>query len=240
MAGSIMKAIVVDDEAPARRRLARMLEEFAGVEVIDQLQDGDAVLHALASHTPDVLFLDVQMPGLDGLTLARRSRGLPPVVFVTAHDCYAVQAFAVDAVDYLLKPVRPERLIAAVERVRCRSGVVPAGVQEGPAVRVVTNARGAVRWFDAREITRFWAAEKYTLFRSDGVEQISEEPLQTLEQRLAGYGFVRVHRSELVRADAVLTLRVVEGGHEVVLSDGQVAKVSRRALFAIKHALGLV
>jgi two-component system LytT family response regulator len=235
-----MKAIVVDDEAPARRRLARMLEELAGVEVIDQLEDGDAVLSALASHVPDVLFLDVHMPGLDGLTLAQRSRGLPPVVFVTAYDCYAVQAFAVDAVDYLLKPVRPERLIAAVDRVRCRAGVVPVAVQEDPAVRVVTNARGAVRWFDARQITRFWAAEKYTLFRSDGAEQITEEPLQTLEQRLASYGFVRVHRSELVRADAVVALRVVEGRHEVVLSDGQVAKVSRRALFAIKHVLGLV
>jgi DNA-binding LytR/AlgR family response regulator len=236
-----MKAILVDDEAPARRRLARMLEEFAGVEVIAQLEDGEAVVDALTQCVPDVLFLDVRMPGLDGLTLVQRAQALPPVVFVTAHDCHAVDAFAADAVDYLLKPVRPERLIATVDRVRSRAEQrrAQSAAEERLPLRLVTSTRGTIRCFDAREVTRFWASEKYTLFRARGAEQISEEPLSVLEQRLSGHGFVRVHRAELVRVDAVQALRVAEGGHEVVLSDGQVARVSRRALQAMKQALGL-
>jgi two-component system response regulator AlgR len=142
-------------------------------------------------------------------------------------------------VDYLLKPVRPERLIAAVERVRSRMHQRKAqgAREEQPPLRLVTSTRGVIRCFDVGEVTRFWASEKYTLFHAQGAVQLSEEPLSVLERRLAGRGFVRVHRGELVRADAVEVLRVAADGHEVVLSDGQVAKVSRRALPAMKQAL---
>lgn len=115
-----MKALVVDDEDPARRRLARMLGEIANVEVMGELEDGDAVLRALERQPADVLFLDVRMPGFDGIGLAQRYVDLPPIVFVTAYDHYAVSAFELNAVDYLLKPVRIERLVTAVERVRAR------------------------------------------------------------------------------------------------------------------------
>lgn len=236
-----MKALVVDDEAPARRRLVRMLESIDGVEVIGQLEDGDSVLRVLESCRPDVLFLDVQMPGLSGMSLARQHEELPAIVFVTAHDHYAVEAFNVQAVDYLLKPVRAERLQAAVERVRARQGEKTAAQTDTrPAIpRVVSTSRGLIRLFDAREITRFWSSDKYTLFRADGAEQMTEEPLLALEQRLLKHGFTRVHRAELIRTDAVRALRSEAGSHEVVLSDGQVARVSRRALAAVRSALGL-
>jgi DNA-binding LytR/AlgR family response regulator len=230
-----MKALVVDDEGPARRRLARMLEAIGGVQVTAQLEDGDAVLRELERQWPDVIFLDVRMPGLDGVSLAQRGGDLPPIVFVTAYDQYAVRAFELDAVDYLLKPVRPERLEAAVSRVRAR---FPERASEG-VPRVVSAARGVFRVFDAREVTRFWACDKYTSFAAEQVEHLTDESLNALEQRLTPHGFVRVHRAELVRLDAIRALRMIDGSHEITLSDGQVARVSRRALGGIKSALGL-
>jgi DNA-binding LytR/AlgR family response regulator len=240
-----VRALVVDDEAPARRRLARQLAEL-GVEVCGEAEDGEGALRAAQQLAPDVLFLDVRMPGLDGLSLAQRYSGLPPIVFCTAHDEFAVRAFEVNAVDYLLKPVRPERLAAAVEKVRARGA---GGVSSGQAAalaglspnntRVVSAARGEVRFFDAATVTRFWASEKYTLFLGDGQEQLTEEPLADLEARLGALGFVRVHRGELVRASAVKALRSEAGGHEVELADGQVARVSRRSVESLRQALAL-
>lgn len=230
-----MRAFVVDDEGPARRRLSRMLEAIEGVRVIAQLEDGDAVLHALEREWPDVIFLDIRMPGLDGISLAQRGGDLPPIVFVTAYDEYAVRAFELDAVDYLLKPVRPERLGATVGRLRVR---FPARASES-VPRVVSATRGLFRVFDAREITRFWASEKYTCFAAEQTEHLTDESLNALEQRLSAFGFVRVHRAELVRLDSIRALRSIDAGHEVTLSDGQIARVSRRALTGIKTALGL-
>jgi DNA-binding LytR/AlgR family response regulator len=231
-----VKALVVDDEAPARRRLARMLETIEGVQVIGQLDDGDAVLRALETCTPDVIFLDVRMPGLDGMTLAQRHGDLPPIVFVTAHDEYAVRAFELEAIDYLLKPVRPERLLLAVKRLSSR---LAQSVSDHGVPRVISATRGVFRVFDARAITRFWACDKYTSFRGDEAEHLTEESLNALETRLAAHGFVRVHRGELVRLDAIRELRAIDGGHEIALADGQIARVSRRALPSIKVALGL-
>jgi DNA-binding LytR/AlgR family response regulator len=240
--------MLVDDEAPARRRLARMLEALTDVLVVAQLEDTSGVLQALAAQPADVLFLDVRMPGLDGMSLAHSQRGLPPIVFVTAHAEYAARAFAVDAVDYLLKPVRPERLVTAVERVCKRIASFAPAEPPAPASprvaapgppRIVVNTRNLIQLFDARAITRFWSSDKYTLFRAGAEEHLTEEPLAALADRLLGFGFLRVHRAELVRGDAVSALRIVDGHHEVCLSDGQTARVSRRALPAIKAALGL-
>jgi DNA-binding LytR/AlgR family response regulator len=241
-----VRALVVDDEAPARRRLARQLAEL-GVEVCGEAEDGEGALRAARQLVPDVLFLDVRMPGLDGLSLAQRYAGLPPIVFCTAYDEFAVRAFEVNAVDYLLKPVRPERLAAAVEKVRARAEGAGASPGQGAALagltpgntRVVSAARGEVRFFDAGTVTRFWASEKYTLFLADGQEQLTEESLADLEARLGGLGFVRVHRGELVRASAVKALRSEAGGHEVELADGQVARVSRRSVESLRQALAL-
>jgi DNA-binding LytR/AlgR family response regulator len=241
-----VKALIVDDEAPARRRLARMLEALTDVRVVAQLEDAGDVLEAVELHGVDVLFLDVRMPGIDGMSFAQSQRGLPPIIFVTAHAEYAAVAFGVDAVDYLLKPVRPERLVAAVERAskrfastRPREATPAARVAAPCPPRIVVNTRNLIQLFDARTITRFWSSDKYTLFRVGSDEHLTEEPLAALAERLLTFGFLRVHRAELVQSDAVSALRIVDGHHEVCLSDGQVARVSRRALPAIKAALGL-
>jgi DNA-binding LytR/AlgR family response regulator len=236
-----LRALVVDDEAPARRRLSRQLAELE-VEVVGEAGDGEAALEAVRALKPDVVFLDIRMPGLDGLTLAQRFTELPPLVFCTAWNEFAVQAFEVNAVDYLLKPVRTERLAKAVEKLATR--VASPGVEKAleaiaPAnpARLISGGRGEVRFFDARAVTRLWASDKYTLFFADGAEHLTEESLVSLAQRLAPFGFVQVHRSELIRLDAVRALRSEDGVHEVTLSDGQVARVSRRELAGVRQAL---
>lgn len=237
-----LKVLVVDDEAPARRRLARQVATL-GHEVVAEAADGEAALAAIAAHAPDVMLLDIRMPGIDGLTLAQRTKSLPPIIFCTAWSEFAVQAFEVNAVDYLLKPVREERLGVALGRV---TRVAAAGVARALEIvapvsptRLITSERGAVRFFDAREVTRFWASDKYTSFRAEGAEHLIEESLVTLGERLAPFGFVQVHRAELVRLDAVRSLRSEDGVHELELQDGQVARVSRRELGTVRKALGL-
>jgi DNA-binding LytR/AlgR family response regulator len=236
-----MRVLVVDDEAPARRRLERQLIEL-GHQLVAEAGDGEGALEAIRLHAPDVMLLDIRMPGLDGLTLVQRSRSLPPVIFCTAWSDFAVQAFEVNAIDYLLKPVRTERLGQALSRVNARP-VALAKVLEVVApispTRLVTATRGTVRFFDAREVTRFWASEKYTLFRADGAEHLLEESLVALSARLAPFGFLQVHRGELVQISAVRSLKNADGVHEVELADGQLARVSRRELATVRRVLGL-
>jgi DNA-binding LytR/AlgR family response regulator len=230
-----LRALIVDDEAPARRRLARMLAQLEAVTVAGEAADGEEALRQVDVLRPDVVFLDVRMPALDGLAFAQRAATLPPIVFITAHDTFAVQAFEVCATDYLLKPVRLERLSAAVEKVR--SEAVPLPPLSGS--RIVSSARGEVRFFEAKEISRFWASDKYTVFRDGGEEHLTEEPLSTLEARLAPFGFLRIHRAELVNLAKVKALRGTDGMHSLELADGQQARVSRRFLPDVRRALGL-
>jgi DNA-binding LytR/AlgR family response regulator len=240
-----VKVLVVDDEAPARRRIIGMLAKLPGVELAGEAQDSLTALAEIERARPDVVLLDISMPGLDGLALVARYAGLPPVVFVTAHDQYAVRAFEVNAVDYLLKPVRPERLAAALRRVVERTAATGDGFRalaidaRSEEPRVVTRERGKVRLFDAAAITRFWAVDKYTAFVVDGEEHLTEEPLSLLEERLAPHGFIRVHRAELVAQTAIRTLTTRLGSHEAQLYDGQVARVSRRFVAALKTRLGV-
>jgi DNA-binding LytR/AlgR family response regulator len=236
--------LIVDDEALARQRLRRLLGQQPGVEVVGEAEDAEETLLRVAERNPDLLFLDVRLPGLDGLSLAARHADLPPVIFVTAHDEYAVRAFEVNAVDYLLKPVRAERLAQALARARGRTEGHQAAFQaltaRAPAIpRVVALGRGVLRLFDARAVARFWSSDKYTVFLADGVEQLTQEPLVELETRLATHGFLRVHRAELINVAQVRALHVVEGIHEVELLDGQRARVSRRLLGHLRSALGL-
>lgn len=170
---------------------------------------------------------------------------MPPIIFVTAHAGFALKAFELHALDYLLKPVRLERLQAAVEHARALQGAI-RGRQKAlellaPAQqssKVITRARGELRIFDAKRISRFSALDKYVSFEEDGQQQLIEESLNQLEVRLAPFGFLRVHRAELVNLNRLRALRSQDGIHEVELEDGQVARVSRRFLADVKRALG--
>ena len=247
-----MNVLIVDDEPSARRRLIRMLDRIDGVQVAGEAADGEEALQKIAALSPDVVLLDIHMPRLDGMTLAKTATDLPPIIFITAYNEHAVEAFEACAVDYLMKPVNAARLEQALAKVR-RQQVDSEAVmsllermasqkparEPGDACRVLVKQGDTVRMFDARGIARFYAADKYSAFVSDGHEYLLEESLNTLEQRLAPHDFVRLHRAELINLKQVAALRSDGGGGEVELKDGQTARVSRRHLPILKRALGI-
>jgi len=244
-----MRAVVADDEELARRRLVRLIQSLGSIEVVGEATDGNDALAQVRSLQPDVLFLDVRMPELDGIELATRNVMLPSIVFTTAYDEFAVHAFEVEAVDYLLKPITAERLSVAVQRVRqsrlstsvCIASAMRAAV-DAPAAslpRVTAKSRGAIHLFDARQVTRFYALDKYTAFQVAGREHLTQESLGSLEERLQGYGFLRIHRAELVNLALVRVLHDTECGYELELSDGQRSRVSRRLSATLKEVLGI-
>lgn len=217
-----MRALVVDDEAPARRRLLRMLDRSEAVESAAEAASAEDALLAIRRRPPDVVFLDIRMPDMDGLDLAAKCEHRTSIVFVTAHAEHAARAFDLDSIDYLLKPVRFERLTKALERVRARRANVE------PEPKIVAHERGEMVIVSAASVSRFRAHDKYVAFFADGREHLTDESLASLEQRLARSGFLRVHRGELVRLDAVDALRTEGGVHSLLLKDGQVVPVSRR------------
>lgn len=260
----MLRALIVDDEPPARRRLMRLFEKLAidsalpKLEVVGEAGDGEEALAMIAKTAPNLLFLDINMPGLDGLSLAQRYHGLPPIVFSTAFDQHAVAAFAVHAVDYLLKPIAAERLAQAVARVAQRwNALAPPTAAESTACdatasvfaalemrtgssqapRIVVSDRGSLRLFHASAVTRFWSSDKYTAFLAEGREQLTQESLVELEARLGSYGFLRIHRGELVNLRRIQALHPKEGTYELELDDDQRARVSRRLLPQLRVAL---
>ncbi len=245
-----MRVLVVDDEPIARRRLVRMLQRLPNVEVAGQASDGVEALGRIDELRPDLVLLDIRMPGLDGIAVASSSQSLPPIVFTTAYSEYAVDAFDIAAVDYLLKPIKRERLEAALERARSRTAA-PDGAQLERLVEQLTHARpvepapvtarlgATVHVFDPREISRFYASSKYTLFCRDGREYVLDETLASLEQRLADVGFLRVHRSELVNLKRIRALRTEDDRTFVELAGGETALVSRRLAGGLRERLGI-
>ena len=201
----MIAALIVDDEAPARDELRYLLGAHPDVVVVGEAPSPRAALELLGEAKPDVVFLDVEMPGATGLSLAPlvRERAAPPaVVFVTAHAEYAVDAFAVEAFDYLLKPVDPERLARVLERLRERS--VPGDV--GPLAKVAVVAPGGRELVDFDQIYYVQAEGDYSRVHTYDRSYLSTDALGELERKL-GAGFARVHRSYLVNLAKVSRVR---------------------------------
>lgn len=235
-----MKILVVDDEPVARERLERALVQIEAGHEVTQAGNAREALTRIGLERPDVVLLDIEMPGVDGLTLAALPT-LPPVILVTAHADRALAAFEAGVVDYLVKPVSRARLMQALERVGARQ--TPAGASTTSATEPtpwrLTVVDGSLRRFvDARDVDCFHAEEKYVRFAVGGREHLVRESLDALEDRLGALGFVRAHRAALVRIDAVQAFDQAAGG-TVVLRSGQQVPVSRRSLAAVRRALGL-
>lgn len=239
-----MKVLIVDDEAPARLRLAALLAQIDDppVQLAGEAADADAALRWLRLAEADVLLLDIRMPGRSGIALAQALRTMaraPAVVFVTAHAEHAVGAFELDAVDYLTKPVRRERLQAALQRVQQRR----RAAAEAPVL--VVHDRGRVLRLPVADVLYLKAELKYVTLRTADASYLLDDALADLEQRLAALGapFVRVHRNALVARHAVRALeKRSDDGDEgwavrVSPSDEWLA-VSRRQLPLVREALG--
>lgn len=234
-----MRVLIADDEDHARRRLSRLLEGL-DVQVVDALSRGIDVPPAVAKHRPDALFLDIDMPGLDGLSIAETIPEAPPIVFVSGHRELAIEAYELAAVDYILKPVTRERLAKTLKRLHALSGprgntgfVPPTGHW---MLRVVDGE--LERFVDAREVEVFFASAKYTEFVFEGRELLTRQSISELERQLHGLGFLRVRRDALVRVDAITGVRRT-GGLELLLRGGASVVVARRAVSQVRRALGL-
>lgn len=241
-----MRLMIVDDEAPARARLVQLLAEEAGHEVVAEAESGPAALAALDSAQPDILLLDIRMPGMDGLEVARHLAGLeqaPAVVFTTAYDEFALAAFDAGAVAYLLKPVRRERLLAALARASRLTRAQLGALDQRPALsrarrHICARVRGELRLVAIEEVACFRADHKYVTVCHSGGELLIEESLKHLEEEF-GSRFLRVHRNALVSLDHVAALeRSPDGGARLRLRGvAEPLEVSRRALAEVKDRL---
>ena len=236
----MIRAVVVDDEVHAREELALLLGQVGGVTVVGAAGDAVEGLSAVRRERPDALFLDVQMPALTGFDLLAMldPEELPPVVFVTAHDEFAVRAFEACAVDYLLKPVELERLARCVERLRRGLTPHPPEALAPPLRRIPCLAGKAIKLVDVADVQLVRSSEAGVyVVNVRGEHFFTELTLRVLEERV---GLVRCHKQHLVNADAVDQLEPGEDeGATVRTRSGLSVPVSRRFLPALKARLGL-
>lgn len=253
-----MRVLLVDDEELALDRLRTFFADIAGVEVVGQAQDGDEALEQIRELKPDLVILDVQMPGRNGLRTAAEMdiEPRPELVFITAHEHYAPDAFDVDAADYLLKPVRFDRLRQAVDRARRRRALRDQAERAGRLEQEVEALRhgSAVQaddagfWVPERDGQRRvpidsidWieAARDYVLLHTDIRSHLLRTTMASLEEKLAGTRLVRVHRSAFVRPDKVSEVKRANRSLTLVLADGSNVQVGPSYIDAIKQALKL-
>ena len=249
-----MKILIVDDEPLARLRLRSLLDGLLettpelALTITAEAADADEALHALRDQAADVVLLDIGLPGRDGLRLSSALKALPQppaVVFVTAHAEHAVQAFELEALDYLTKPVRRERLLAALQRVQQRlASMTPAIANAAPDPVLVVSDRGRVLRLPVREVLVLKAEQKYVTLRTAAHTHVLDDALSDLELRL-GAAFVRIHRNALVAVRAVRALELrgvakdidADGWAVLVAPLDEWLPVSRRQVAAVRAAL---
>jgi two-component system LytT family response regulator len=253
-----MRAFLVDDEPLALKRLRRLLNETGRVEIVGESSDPEKAPAELRVLCPDVLFLDIQMPGLSGFDLlARLGNPQPLVVFTTAYDQYALKAFEVNSVDYLLKPVEPaqlERAIAKLARLLAGSEErvdVPSLLSQMRAMieakqpeylmRVASRVGDKVEFVDVEQVSHFYAKDKLTFAAASGKDHAIDLTITELEQKLDPRNWVRIHRSTLIHVEAVKELHSWFGGKLLVrLKDGRTElQVARERASDVKAKLGL-
>ena len=240
-----MRVLIADDEPLARERLRDLLAAMPGIELVAEAGDGREALHACAEHNPDLVLLDIAMPGIDGLETARHLAAFEPrpaVVFCTAFDAHALSAFEAQAIDYLVKPVRPERLAAALERVRTfaagRAHAVEPQRHEQHRTHLCARLRGSLRLIPIEDVHYLQAEEKYVVVHHARGEDLIEESLKSLEEEF-GDRFVRIHRNCLVARHEIIELKRAADGHvQAVLRHGaHPLEVSRRCVAGLRDTV---
>lgn len=242
----MIRILIADDESPARDKLQRWLGELHDIEVIASAEDGLQAAASIDRLRPDVVFLDIQMPGLSGLEVAAQleQQTAPLIVFVTAYDEHAVKAFDLSAIDYLLKPYDKERLLKAVTRVRDRLGdrqsrpaaVATARAQTGSSERLLVPEGERLQLIDSSAIDWLEADDNYVHVHTQNRKYLLRRTLQDLLMQLGEQRFARIHKSAAVNIASVASLTpLFKGDYEVSLRSGVVLRLSRRykdALFA--------
>ncbi len=249
-----IRALVVDDEAVARRRIRRLLGPETDIAVVGECGDGASAIEAITTARPHIVFLDVQMPERDGFEViqALEPGELPAIVFVTAFDRYALRAFDVHAIDYLLKPFTRERFRTAISRARERIAhrredegltALVAELRARYITRLAVNAGNRTVLVDCADVEWIEAADNYVKLHVGAREYLARDTLTALEQRLDPAAFARIHRSAIVRLDRVAGIRPathgdlhleLRGGARLTLSRTFRDRVESRLLFLRK------
>ncbi len=238
---TLVRVLIVDDEPPARRRLKALLKDEPDTEIVGECEDGEAAVAAVTRLAPDVMFLDVQMPGMDGFAVieALGAERCPAIVFVTAYDQYALQAFDVHAIDYLLKPFDRKRLRRALARARVlatqerdvgrRVLAAMADFRSGrPQERIAIKSRGRVYFVRLEDISWMEASGHYVTLHAGRERHLIRDTIQEMEARLDPDRFVRIHRSTIVNVDCIKELLPsFHGEYTIVLRDGTRLSSSR-------------
>lgn len=239
-----MRILVVDDEPLARERLANLVADIPGHEVCCEAGNGIEAMKAFDSERPDAVLLDIRMPGMDGLEVARHLSGTedaPAIIFTTAYGEHALEAFDAQAIDYLLKPVKQERLEQALEKAHRLTAAQSQVVEEASdeqRTHICARIRGNLKLIPLQEVLYFQADQKYVTVRFKEGEVLIEESLKSLEDEFSGQ-FMRIHRNALVARDKVVGMeKMPEGGHLIVLKDiGAPLEVSRRHVAEVRKFL---
>ena len=246
-----LDVLVVDDEPPARERLCRLLAEIGTVKVVGEAGDGAQAVEMIEALSPDLVLLDIQMPGLDGFGVIQALEAPPPIIFVTAYDVYAIRAFEVHALDYLLKPFSRERLKTAIQRAEeglaeerdLTERLVP--LLEGLAAqgryltRLAVRDRDGVRVLDAREVDWIGIEGEQVIVHVGERAFPVRRTLADLEARLDPAQFFRAHRSAIVNLDRVQKIIPwFKGSHKLQLTTGVEVDLSRAQARALRKILG--
>jgi two-component system, LytTR family, response regulator len=250
-----LRVLVVDDEAPARQRLVGLLKKEPQVGFLSEAANGKAAVEIIGREAPDLVFLDVQMPELDGLQVIETvgAAAMPLTVFVTAYDQHAIRAFEANALDYLLKPFSDERWEAALARAKTRLDecnlrefgrsvlhMLATRSEPGRYIdRLVLKGSGTTRFIRVADIDWIEGAGVYVNLHVAGKEFLYRSALNELAGRLDPLRFIRVHRSAIVNIDSILQLQPISHGEfEIVLKDGHRSRLSRTYRTQLEKRLG--
>jgi two-component system LytT family response regulator len=241
---STLQVLIVDDEAPARRKILRLLRQEPDVRVVGEAGGAESAIAAIEEHRPDLVFLDVQMPGTDGFGVVQAipAKQMPRVVFVTAHDQYALRAFEVHAFDYLLKPFGEERFRTVLRRAREQSAQASDGFagrlqellnqlqrERSFPDRLLVHESGRAHFVAIREITWIEADRNYLVLHCGAKTHTLRGTLESIAETLDPKAFVRINRGSLVRLDAIRELLPwFHGEYKVILKDSTELRWSRR------------
>jgi two-component system LytT family response regulator len=261
--GEKIRIVIADDEPLAREGLADLLAEKQGVEIVGRAENGIEAIEAIRNLDPDLVFLDIQMPGKTGIEVVQEvgAENMPAVVFVTAYDQYALKAFDLAAIDYLLKPFDQERFDHAFERAQDvialrelqglrsrlanllhgRTRPTPADTEKkGYLERIAVEMRGQIRVVSVDQIDYIAASGSYAELHVDSETYLIRERMQTLEERLDPRFFFRIHRGIIARLDRIDTILFNAGGNYAVrLKDGTRLKLGRSRREELEQRLGL-
>jgi len=245
-----LRTVIIDDETPARELLKYYLKDAPGIDIIAECADGFSGLKTISELKPDLVFLDIQMPRLTGFELIEVMTEKPAIIFTTAYDQFAIKAFEMNAVDYLLKPFPKERLREAIDKVIARSGpekaerIPPSRLlekmpeQAGPINRIVVRKGNAINLIPIDQVRYIAAEDDYVMVYHSTGKALKQQTMKFYEDNLPGTDFVRVHRSYIVRIQEINRIEPYgKDNHVAILKSGDKLPVSRAGYKHLKEEL---